>query len=478
MLLSQKLAGFTGGQADTLRKAMGKKQRAVLDKLKSKFIEGAQANGHDEKICEKIWKDWEAFAEYAFNKSHSTCYAYVSYQTGYLKAHYPAEFMAALLSRNVSDIKSISFFMDECKRMGVPVLGPDVNASRKRFASDGNGVIRFGLQAIKGVGENAVEHIIEERKRGGEFKSIFDFVERINLQTVNRKNMENLALAGALDNISGFHRCKFFAPDARDSSVTFLEQLIRYGNRIQNERNNTQQSLFGDMGGSSASIQKPEFPDGWIWSKLETLNKEREVVGIYLSAHPLDDYRVVIENFCKTEVADLSDLAPLCEKDFAVAGMVTDVQHLTSKTGKPYGRFTLEGYKGTHQFTLFGKDYEKFRPLMFNDYALMVRGRVVPKMYNDKELEPRINSVVQLSEAQQMIREVTVTLPIGTLTGEMVGDFTTVAGSSKGDILLRVKVFDPDSGVALSLFSKKLRIDLTRELIGVMEDNNMRYTVN
>ena len=279
MLLSQKLAGFSGGEADTLRKAMGKKKRDVLDKMKPKFIEGAKKNGHDPKICEKIWGDWEAFASYAFNKSHSTCYAYVSYQTAYLKAHYPAEFMAALLSRNLSDIKKISFFMDECKRMGLSVLGPDVNYSKSRFSVDEDGNVRFGMAAIKGVGEAAVQNIIEVRKEGGKFTSIYDFVERVNLQAVNKKTLENLVLGGAFDTISSFPRSAYLAKD--DHDMTMLDALIRYGNRIQNDKNNVQQSLFGETAAES-SVQKPEPPQHTPWSKLEMLNREREVIGIYL----------------------------------------------------------------------------------------------------------------------------------------------------------------------------------------------------
>lgn len=269
MLLSQKLAGFTGGEADTLRKAMGKKKRDVLDKMKPKFIEGAKKNGHDPKICEKIWGDWEAFASYAFNKSHSTCYAYVSYQTAYLKAHYPAEFMAALLSRNLSDIKKISFFMDECKRMGLSVLGPDVNHSKIRFSVDEGGNVRFGLAAIKGVGESAVQNIIDTRKEGGPFKSVYDFVERVNLQTVNKKTLENLVLGGAFDAISDLPRSAYLARDEHDG--TLLDALVRYGNRVQSEKNNVQQSLFGGITEES-SVQKPEPPQYTPWTKLETLN--------------------------------------------------------------------------------------------------------------------------------------------------------------------------------------------------------------
>ena len=246
MLLSQKLAGFTGGEADTLRKAMGKKQRATLDKMKPKFINGAVARGHDAAICEQIWTDWEAFASYAFNKSHATCYAYVAYQTAYLKAHYPSEFMAALLSRNLSSMDKIAFFMDECKRMGIKVLGPDINESIESFTSDAEGNVRFGLAAVKGVGEAAMLSIVEEREKGGKFRNIYDFMERVNMTAVNKKNIENMALAGAFDSISGFHRSKFFAADQRDpNGPIFLEQLVRYGSRMQTERNTAQQSLFG-----------------------------------------------------------------------------------------------------------------------------------------------------------------------------------------------------------------------------------------
>ena len=418
MLLSQKLAGFTGGQADTLRKAMGKKKKDVLDKMKPQFIEGAQKNGHDPKICEKIWSDWEAFASYAFNKSHSTCYAYVSYQTAYLKAHYPAEFMAALLSRNLSDIKKISFFMDECKRMGLSVLGPDVNYSKSRFSVDDEGNVRFGLAAIKGVGEAAVQDIVECRQRDGKFKSVYDFMERVNLQAVNRKTLENLAVGGAFDSISDLPRSAYFASDGREG--TFLEALVRYGNRVQSEKANVQQSLFGG-GNAEADIQKPEPLPHEPWTKLEMLNKEREVIGIYLSSHPLDDFSVIIRHYCHSTLGDLQDLPSMKNKDFTVAGMVTSVTHLTTKTGKPYGRFTIEDYNSSHEFVLFSKDYENYRRYLYEGYYLLLRGRVQERTYNPNELECRINSMMMLSEAQEtLIRELTIALPVAELTEDIV----------------------------------------------------------
>ena len=397
MLLSQKLAGFTGGEADTLRKAMGKKKRDVLDKMKPKFIEGCKQRGHDEKICDKIWGDWEAFASYAFNKSHSTCYAYVAYQTGYLKAHYPSEFMAALLSRNLADIKQLTLYMNECKRMGIRVLGPDINESMRTFSSNKAGDVRFGLGAVKGVGEAAVESIIAERNANGRFKDIYDLMERVNFSAVNRKCFENLAYAGGFDSISGFHRGKFFGADARDNTgVTFIEQLMRYGQRFQAEKNNAQQSLFG--GGGHVDIQRPVLPACADWSQLETLAKEREMIGHYLSAHPLDDYKIIINHMCKTQLTELENLEALKGQEIAVAGMVVSVQNLITKTGKPWGKFVLEDYNGTHEFALFSRDYENFRKYLFSDYFLFVRGRVQPKPYNDKELEFKIISMVQLSE--------------------------------------------------------------------------------
>ncbi|MCD8072055.1 MAG: DNA polymerase III subunit alpha, partial [Alistipes sp.] len=479
MLLSQKLAGFTGGEADTLRKAMGKKQKAVLDKLKPKFLEGVKHKGHDPKVCEKIWGDWEAFASYAFNKSHSTCYAYISYQTAYLKAHYPSEFMAALLSRNFSDIKKLTFFMDECKRMGIQVLGPDVNESQNRFSADSRGNVRFGLAGIKGVGEAAVKTLVEERRTGGKFNSIYDFVERVNLQVLNKKNMENLAMAGAFDNISGFPRSRFFAPaDTKDGGEsTFLEQLIRYGTRMQSEKNNSQQSLFGGSA-ESTDIQKPVPPAYPDWTKLEMLTREREVISMYLSSHPLDDYRVLIKNFCNTSVADLEELSSMKGKDFVIAGMVTSVQNLMTKTGKPFGRFTLEDYNGSYQFTLFGKDYENFRKYMYQDYYLLVRGKVAPRMYNENELEPRITSIMQLSEAQEtLVKELTLTIPVGEITAEVVEDLSTIVRDSKGNILFRVKVVDPETDVSVGLYSRTFKINLSAELINFCETGQYKYTL-
>ena len=457
--------------------AMGKKKRDVLDKMKPKFIEGCKQRGHDEKICDKIWGDWEAFASYAFNKSHSTCYAYVAYQTGYLKAHYPSEFMAALLSRNLADIKQLTLYMNECKRMGIRVLGPDINESMRTFSSNKAGDVRFGLGAVKGVGEAAVESIIAERNANGRFKDIYDLMERVNFSAVNRKCFENLAYAGGFDSISGFHRCKFFGADARDNTgVTFIEQLMRYGQRFQAEKNNAQQSLFG--GGGHVDIQRPVLPACADWSQLETLAKEREMIGLYLSAHPLDDYKIIINHMCKTQLTELENLEALKGQEIAVAGMVVSVQNLITKTGKPWGKFVLEDYNGTHEFALFSKDYENFRKYLFSDYFLFVRGRVQPKPYNDKELEFKIISMVQLSEMRDtMIKEMNVLLPVEDVTPTLVRELTEKVKEAKGETLFRISVIDREAHVSLSLFSKSHKVSLTQSLVSYLDDNEIKYSI-
>ncbi|MEG2239507.1 MAG: DNA polymerase III subunit alpha [Alistipes sp.] len=477
MLLSQKLAGFTGGEADTLRKAMGKKKRDVLDKMKPKFIEGCRQRGHDEKICDKIWGDWEAFASYAFNKSHSTCYAYIAYQTGYLKAHYPSEFMAALLSRNLSDIKQLTLYMSECKRMGIRVLCPDINESMRNFSSNKVGDVRFGMAAVKGVGEAAVESIINERKTNGHFKDIYDFVERVNYSVVNRKCLENLAYAGGFDSIVDFHRSKFFGIDTHDTNgLTFIELLSRYGQRFQTEKDNAQQSLFG--GGGEMDIQRPTIPVCADWTQLETLNKEREVSGLYLSAHPLDDYSVIIKNMCKTQLSDLDNLENVKGQDVAVAGMVVGVQNLMTKTGKPWGKFLLEDYNGTHEFALFSKDYENFRKYLFVDYFLFIRGKVQPRPYNDKELEFKVSSMVQLSEVRDtMIKEMHIQLPIEEITTDLVRKLTEKVKESKGTTTLRLTVFDREVQVGVSLYSKSFKVGLTQDLVSFLDDNELKYSI-
>ena len=477
MLLSRLLANFTRGESDTLRKAMGKKLKDKLDALKPKFIKGGQANGHDPKVLEKIWGDWEKFASYAFNKSHATCYSWVAFQTAYLKANYPSEYMAAVLSRNLTNVEQLTIYMNECKRMGINVLGPDINESMLQFSANKQGDVRFGLAAIKGVGEAAVESIIAERTKNGRFKDIYDFIERVDYSLVNRKCLENIAYAGGYDSISGFSRCKFFGVDQRDNNgVTYIEQLMRYGQRFQAEKNNAQQSLFGGDTGTT-DITPPVIPACAEWSQLEKLNKEREVIGLYLSAHPLDDYKVIIRNMCKTQVGDLDHLDELKGKEIAVAGMVVAVQNLTTKTGKPWGKFKLEDYNGTHEFALFGKDYENFRKYLFSDYFLFIRGRVQPRPYNDQELEFRITSMMQLSELQEAVKEVHVQLAVEEITRDLIARMGRSVKEAKGNTLLRLNVYDRQAQVSLNLFSKSYKVSLTQGLVSFFEDNDIKYTV-
>ena len=477
MRLSQKLAGFTGGEADTLRKAMGKKQRAVLDKMKPKFIAGTTDNGHDAAVCEKIWSDWEAFAEYAFNKSHATCYAYVAYQTAYLKANYPSEFMAALLSRNQSNMDKLAFFMDECKRMGINVMGPDINESMETFTADSQGNVRFGLAGVKGVGEAAMTSIVQEREAGGRFRDIYDFVERVNMQSVNRKNIENMALAGAFDSMSGFHRSKFFCADQRDASGTiFLDQLLKYGSRVQTEKNTSQQSLFGGTG--EVDIQKPLVPQCQEWSKLETLNHEREMIGMFLSSHPLDDHSVVIKHFCNTNMTDFTNLDNLRNKDFMAAGMVTEVMNGMTRTGKPFGRFKLEDYSGQHEFALFDKDYENFRKYLYSDYFLLIKGRVQPKFYKKDEYEAKINAMMQLDEAREtFVKELVLSLYVNDISQEMISELSGKLESCPGNTPLRVKIVDSRDGVVLGFFSRSIRVDVGRELVDFLESYQINYSI-
>ena len=427
-------------------------------------------------MLEKIWADWEKFASYAFNKSHATCYSWVAFQTAYLKANYPSEYMAAVLSRNLTNIEQLTLYMNECKRMGISVLGPDINESMRTFSSNAAGDVRFGLAAVKGVGEAAVESIIAERKANGRFKDVYDFIERVNYSLVNRKCLENLAYAGAFDSIADFPRNKFFGADARDSSgVTFIEQLMRYGQRYQTEQNNAQQSLFG--GGEHVDIQRPVTPACPDWSQLEKLSKEREMVGLYLSAHPLDDYKIIIDHMCKTQLSELENLDPLKGQEIAVAGMVVSVQNLMTKTGKPWGKFKLEDYNGAHEFALFGKDYENFRKYLFADYFLFIRGKVQPKPYNDQELEFKIVGMTQLSEMRDSIKEMVVQLPVSDVTEALIRGFSECVRQSKGDTLLRVNVFDREARVALNLFSKSHKVSLSQPLVGYLEENEIKYSI-
>ena len=476
MLLSRLLADFTRGEADTLRKAMGKKILSKLMELKPKFLKGGTANGHDKVVLEKIWEDWVKFASYAFNKSHATCYSWVAYQTAYLKANYPSEYMAALLSANLSSTDKLELYMGECKRMGIRVLSPDINESQMRFSSNAKGDIRFGLAAIKGVGEGAVNSIIAEREKNGPFKDIYDFCERANYSAINRKCFENIAMSGGFDSIIDFSRGKFLAID--DKGESFVEALVRYGTRIQSERNNAQQSLFGGDSGVS-DIQKPAIPVRGDAIQLELLNKEKELIGMYLSAHPLDEYKMLLNSVCKCTLSDLSQLDKLNGKDIAVAGIVTETSEFYLKNGTPAGKMVVMDYNGSYEFAFFRKDYETFRTRMFKDYFLLIQGRVQPRQWSKNgELEFKVNSITQLSDVRDAIRDIKLYLPTSILTREFIDELIEVAKASKGKAQLKFSLQDLDEEVMVSAYSRKYKVELTKEIAEFIEKYNLTYTIS
>jgi DNA polymerase-3 subunit alpha len=476
MLLSQQLAGFSKGQADSLRKAMGKKKRSIMDEMKLKFQEGCTKNGYDETIINKIWSDWEAFAQYAFNKSHSTCYALVAFQTGYLKANFPAEYMAAVLSRNISDIKKITTFMDETRRMGMEVLGPDVNESNVKFTVNKDGNVRFGLGAIKGVGESAVLQLIEEREKNGFYKDIYDLVERVNLNSLNKKNLEAMAVAGAFDCFGNIIRAQYFSLDTKGSS--FIESLIRYGNNAKTIKNSSQQSLFGDTGGFDMIKPEPTLcPD---WPKLEKLNREKEVIGIYLSSHPLDDFKLEINTFATANLADLQNMRDWLERDVVVAGMVTDTKNGIGKNGKPYGSFTLQDYSDSFRFIMFDKDYIENSKFFITGYYLLVKGRVQRRKYKEDELEFRIKTINLLSSVKdELIKSVTLKIDPENINIVMINELRELIHENKGETELKFLFLDIDDKISLPMFSRTFRVRLNNEFISYLDDHpGIDYKVN
>ena len=479
MLLSQKLADFTKGEADVLRKAMGKKQIAVLDKMKPKFIEQASAKGHDAKKLEKIWKDWEAFASYAFNKSHSTCYAWIAYQTAYLKAHYPAEYMAAVLSNNMNDIKQVTFFMEECKRMKLDVLGPDVNESFYKFSVNKDYAVRFGMGAIKGVGHGAVMTIVENRK-DGEYKSIFDLTKRIDLRAANKKAFENLALAGGFDCFKDTHRAQYFHKEGSD--LTFLEKAIRYGAKHQENENSAQVSLFG--GASDVQIEEPQVPPCETWGTMEKLAQEREVVGVYISGHPLDDFRTEMKNFCSGKISYFTDLHPHVNKEITFGGVVTDVQHRVSKQGKGWALFTIEDYTDSYEFRIFGEEYLKHRHfLMVNNFVhvkVFVREGWVNRD-TGKKSDPRLqfNSFQLLHDVmEKYVRKLSIQLNIRDLDPERIQKLKGLIAMHPGSHLLDFVVYDNKEQIKLEMNSRRQKVKVSQELLDELEEQQVFYKLN
>ena len=479
MLLSQKLAGFSKGDADVLRKAMGKKIFALLQKLKPQFIDGGKKNGHPEEILEKIWKDWEAFAAYAFNKSHSTCYAWIGYQTAYLKAHYPAEYMAAVLSNNMSDIKQVTFFMEECRRLGLKVLGPDVNESFYKFAVNDEHAIRFGMGAIKGVGKGAVETIIEHRK-DQPYESIFDLVKRIDLRAANKKAFENLALAGGFDSFPNVKRAQYFNPDG--DGITFLEKALRFGSKYQENLNSSQTSLFSEE--TTSTYQDLSIPDCEAWTNLIRLKKEKEVVGIYISSHPLDDFTHEIEHFITLSLNQLGDLDRLVNREFSVGGIVNEIQHLESRNGKGWARFIVEDFTDQYEFRIFGEDYLKYRHFLVVNQFIRLR-LMIREGWTNRETgkvgAPRMQYLhfeMLQNTVENNTKKLTLQLEISKLKNEDVIQLQDELKSFKGDKPLLFNVYDSEKKVKLTLNSKKQKVRITPELLKLLDKKQWHYKLN
>ena len=479
MLLSQKLASFSKGDADVLRKAMGKKIFSLLQKLKPQFIEGGMNNGHSQEVLEKIWKDWEAFAAYAFNKSHSTCYAWIGYQTAYLKTHYPAEYMAAVLSNNMNDIKQVTFFMEECRRMGLKVLGPDVNESFYKFAVNDDQAIRFGIGAVKGVGRGAVETIIEHRNEK-RYESVFDMVKRVDLRAANKKAFENLALAGGLDCFTEIHRAQYFNPDG--DGITFLEKALRFGSKYQENLNSSQTSLFGEA--SEELYQDLSIPVCESWTNLIRLKKEKEVVGIYISSHPLDDFKHEMEHFVNISLNRLGELDQFINRELNIGGIVNDVQHLESRNGKGWARFGLEDFSDQYEFRIFGEDYLKFRHfLVVNQFIrlrLMIRegwtnretGRVGAPRMQFLQFEMLQNTV------ENNAKKLTLQLNIHQIKEDTVNALCDELKPFKGTKPLFFNVYDDKKKIKLTLASKKQKVKITPELLKLLDDKQWHYKLN
>ena len=470
MLLSQKLAGFTKGEADTLRKAMGKKKKKLIDEMFPKFEKGGEERGHPKKILKKIWQDWEAFASYAFNKSHSTCYAFVAFQTAYLKAHYPAEFMASVLSHNKDNMESVSFFIAECKAQGVDVLGPDVNESKLDFYATPKGRIRFGLSALKGVGQGPVEAILEAREEAA-FTDLVDMTQRINLRAANRKCFESLVLGGAMDAF-GLPRSAYFQP--YDDRQSYLEAVIKYGNAFQKQKNDFSQSLFGATA-MEESMPPPKVPEADPWPLLARLKKEKEVAGFYLSGHPLDDYKLAVQRLCKP----IDQMDQYKNREMAIGGIVDEVEHRVSKKGKSFAFVTVEDYTGRYRMGLFGENYLKFRHLLNLDAVIYIKGKYQPRWNNEYEFELRVNEI-RLMDAvsEEKIRGVTINLPIQQLNEQLMEQLDYVCSKHPGEQDLEVNLLDIEERLKLTLLSKNRRISADDAFVDALKKLGLDYKLS
>jgi DNA polymerase-3 subunit alpha len=496
MLLSQKLAGFSKGDADVLRKAMGKKQKAVLDKMKPKFVNQAAEKGHNPKVLEKIWTDWEAFASYAFNKSHSTCYAWVAYQTAYLKAHYPAEYMAAVLSNNMNDIKQVTFFMEECKRMGLTVLGPDVNESHYKFTVNESGAIRFGIGAVKGVGAGAVDTIVQTREESP-YKSIFDFAKRIDLRAANKKAFESLAYAGGFDGFTDTHRAQYFFKDG--DNTTGIEKAIKFAQRFKENENSAQASLFG--GGAATALPEPVLAPCQPWGLIEKLKYEKDVIGIYLTSHPLDNYKFEIEHFCHNKVSELQlinkvkaseveeevllEFNKIKNKEIVIGGIIANVAHRVSKAGKPFGSFIIEDYSDSYDIAIFGEDYVKFKSYLEDGYFVQIRGLVQERFRQVGNWGFELKSIQLLSELRdKFAKNFTIQIALHQLNDEMIHKIhdlveSTVVEGEVANCSLKFMVVDVKDNIAVEMPAKSTKIKITNELLETIEKmEGVKYKLN
>ena len=478
MLLSRQLADFTRGESDALRKAMGKKKKDIVDAMKPKFIEGGKKNGHDPEILEKIWADWEKFASYAFNKSHAACYSWVAYQTAYLKANYPAEFMAAIMSRRRDQITEITKLMDECKAMGIETLGPDVNESYEKFGVNHHGEIRFGLGAIKGMGDSAALAIIEEREKNGPFKDIYDFAQRISFSSVNRKAFESLALSGGFDSF-GIRREDYFATNAKGE--VFLDTIVRYGQLYQQEKAQMQNSLFG-MFGDGVEIALPPVPKNDIrWSDIERLNKERDLVGIYLSAHPLDEYKIILDNLCNAKCADLSDMSNLNgREDILLGGIVTAIRTRFDKRGNPCGFVTLEDFDGSGELALFGEDWGHWSGMFAEGASVYITAKLQQRFQNSNQLELKVQNIEYLQGVKEKaLDRITISLVTDMLDDQIVADLNELITSHPGKTKLFFQLRDSQGKNHVLLHSRSCGVDVRHSLIDYINKHEMLdYQIN
>ena len=479
MQLSQKLANFSKGDADLLRKAMGKKIFELLSKLKPKFLDGGESNGFEREILEKIWKDWEAFASYAFNKSHSTCYALIAYQTAYLKSHYPAEYMAAVLSNNMNDIKQVSFFMEECKRMSIKVLGPDVNESFYKFTVNDNNAIRFGMGAVKGVGSGAVKTIIEGRKEK-RYNSIFDLTKTIDLRSANKKAFDSLVYAGGFDSFKGVNRAQYLLDNG--DGITFIEKALKFGAKFQENKNSAQVSLFENS--DEVQLQEPNIPHCDPWPNLEELKLEKEVVGIYISGHPLDDFKTPIKHFCNAPLDVLKDLNLLINKELRIGGIIGEVEHRISKNGKGWARFTVEDFTDSYDFRIFGEEYLKFKHFLFESNFIYLR-LIVKEGWRNRDTgktgDPRISflSFQQLQDTlEKNSKKLTIQLSINDLDDSKLEDITTLFKKYKGKNQLEFSFFENEGKIKLTMLSENFKVSINEELISEIKEKKLHFKLS